>query len=92
MIRVLVKLSVLADAYLQEHPEGREEYRDNDAEQIHRIPLSVARSLPDTVPEPASCRPRKYPAMLHVRIEPSARNTNILGPLAANMIHNVFHA
>ena len=36
--------------------------------------------------------PKKYPAMLHVRIEPSAPNTNILGPLAANMIHNVFHA
>jgi hypothetical protein len=27
---------LLANAYLQEYPQGREEYRDNDAEQIHR--------------------------------------------------------
>jgi hypothetical protein len=32
MIRVLVKLSVLADAYLQEYSQGREEYRDNYAQ------------------------------------------------------------
>ena len=31
MIRVLVKLSVLADPHLQEYPQGREKYRDNDA-------------------------------------------------------------
>jgi hypothetical protein len=28
IIRVLVKLSVLTDSYLQENPEGREKYRD----------------------------------------------------------------
>ena len=28
MIRVLVKLSLLPDSYLQENPEGREKYRD----------------------------------------------------------------
>ncbi len=31
MIRVLVKLSLLADPHLQEHAQGREKYRDNDA-------------------------------------------------------------
>jgi hypothetical protein len=36
---------LLANANLQEYPQGREEYRDNDAEQIHREPLSVANSL-----------------------------------------------
>jgi hypothetical protein len=36
---------LLADPHLQEHPKGREKYRDNDAKQIHRKPLSVARSI-----------------------------------------------
>jgi hypothetical protein len=31
MIRVLVKLSVLTDPDLQEHPEGRQDYREDDA-------------------------------------------------------------
>jgi hypothetical protein len=31
MINVLVKLSVLADPNLQEHPEGRQDYRQDDA-------------------------------------------------------------
>jgi hypothetical protein len=83
---------LLADAYLQEYAQGREKYRDNDAEQIHRRPLSVAHFLPDTAPEPTGCRLREYPLMLRVRIEPCVQNTNILGPLERNMIHNVFHA
>ena len=31
MISVLVKFSVLTDPYLQEHPEGRQENRYDDA-------------------------------------------------------------
>src|SRR5215213_6177326 len=92
MIRVLVKMSVLADAYLQEYPQGREEYRDDDAQQIHGRPLSVARSLYLIRCHNLLVAGSESPVTLRERIEPCARNTNILGPLAGSMIHNVLHA
>jgi hypothetical protein len=58
---------LLTNPHLQEYPQGREKYRDNDAKEIHRKPLSVARSLPDTLPDPGSCRHREYPTTPRVK-------------------------
>ena len=53
---------VLADPHLQEHPQGREQYRDYDTEHVHRnLPFSSLTFLPTTLPDPGGCiRRRDY--------------------------------
>ena len=48
---------VLADAHLQEDPQGREQYRDYDAEHVHRYLPSIRLTfLPTTLPDPGGCK------------------------------------
>jgi hypothetical protein len=53
---------VLADPHLQEYTQGREQYRDNDTEHVHRnlpsvnLPSVCLTSLPTTLPEPGGCK------------------------------------
>ena len=48
---------VFTDPDLQEHPQGREDYRDYDTQHVHRNPPSVClTSVSTTLPNPGSCK------------------------------------